>query len=74
MYSRLIEFIDKHKILHKKQSDFQKGKSTKHAIVDLYLNIIKVIEVYEKTISCIFLDLPKAFDTVNHDILLSKIE
>ena len=26
MYSRLIKFIDKHKILHKKQFDFQKGK------------------------------------------------
>ena len=48
MYSRLIEFIDKHKILHKKQFNFQKGRSTQHAIVDLYLNIIKAIEVYEK--------------------------
>ena len=48
MYSRLIKFIDKHKILHKKQFDFQKGKSTQHAIVDLYSNIIKAIEVYEK--------------------------
>ena len=48
MYSRLIEFMDKHKILYKKQFSFQKGTSTQHAILDLYLNIIKAIEVHEK--------------------------
>ena len=73
MYSRLIEFIDKHKILYKKQFGFQKGKSAQHVILDLYSNIIKAIEAHEKT-SCIFLDFAKAFDTINHDILLSKLE
>ena len=48
MYFRLIEFIYKHKIQYKKQFSFQKGTSTQHAILDLYLNIIKVIEVHEK--------------------------
>ena len=52
MYSRLIEFIDKHKVLYKKQFGFRKGKSTQHAILDFYSNIIKAIEVHEKT-SCI---------------------
>ena len=56
-----------------KQFDFQKGKSTQHAILNLYSNIIKAIEVHEKT-SCIFLDFAKASDTVNHDILLSKLQ
>ena len=73
MYSRLFEFIDKYNILYKKKFGFQKGKCTQHAILDLYSNIIKAIEVHEKT-SCIFLDFTKAFDTVNHDILLSKLE
>ena len=42
-----MEFIDKHKILYKKQFSFQKGKSTQHAILDLYLNIVKAInELY----------------------------
>ena len=73
MYSRLVEFIDKHKILYKKQIGFQKGKSTQHAILDLYSNIIKAIEGHEKT-TCIFLDFAKVFDIVNDDILLSKPE
>ena len=73
MYSRLIEFNDKHKILYKKQFGFQTGKSTQHAILDLYSNIIKAIEVHRVS-SCIFLDFAKAFDTVNHDILRSKLE
>ena len=61
------------KILYKKQFGFQTGKSTQHAILDLYLNIIEAIEVHGKS-SCIFLDFAKAFDTANHDILLSKLE
>ena len=51
MYCRLIEFLDKHKILYKKPFTFQKGKSTRHAILDLYSGIIKAIEVWKKT-SC----------------------
>ena len=48
MYSRLIDFIDKHNILHKKQFEFQKGKSTEHAILDLNCNTVKAIEYQEK--------------------------
>ena len=57
----------------KKHLGFQTGKSTQHAILDLYLNIIEAIEVHGKS-TCIFLDFAKAFDTANHDILLSKLE
>ena len=73
IYSRLIELIDRHKILYRKQFSFQKDKSTQRAILDHYSNIIKAIEVHEKT-SCIFLDFAKDFYTVHHDILLSKLE
>ena len=70
MYSRLTEFIDKHKILYKKHFSFQKGKSTQHAIVDLYLNIVKVIDVHEKQAAYSW----TSQKPVNHDILLSKLE
>ena len=63
MHTRLMDFINKH-ITFKHQYGFQKGKSTEHAILDLYFNIITANEKQEKS-ACIFLDFAKAFDIVN---------
>ena len=72
IYTRLSDFINKNELLFQHQLGFQKGKSTEHAILDLYSNIIKGIENHEKT-ACIFLEFPKALDTINHEILLKKL-
>ena len=58
-------------IYKENQLSFQQGKSTKHAILDLYTSIIQSIEKQEKP-SCIFLDFATAFDTVDHYILIGK--
>lgn len=50
MYFRLIDFIDKHNILHTKQCRFQKGKSAERVSLDLYCNIFKATENQEKKI------------------------
>ena len=68
-----MDYLIKYKFLCEHQFGFQKGKSTEHAILDLYSNLIKAIENHEIP-SCIFLDFTKAFDTVSHDILLTKLE
>ena len=60
-------------MLYENQFGFQVGESTEHAILDLYTNIIQSIEKHEKS-SCIFLDFAKAFDTVDHYILIRKLE
>ena len=73
MHHRLMQYIIKYKFLCEDQFGFQKGKSTEHAILDPYSNRIKAIENHEKQ-SCIFLDFAKAFDAVNHNILLGKLE
>ena len=73
MFNRIYNFVIKHEIIYKNQFGFQKGKSTEHAILDLYTNLLQAIEKQHK-ISCIFLDFAKAFDTVNHDILIKKLE
>ena len=53
---------------------FQKGKSTKHAILHIiYAIILKALEKKDKA-CCIFLGFAKASDTVNHEILLTKLE
>ena len=57
----------------KHQNGFQRGKSTESAVLDFLFNKISALETKDKTCS-ISLDFAKALDTVNHDILLSKLE
>ena len=73
MYKRLIKFIETHKILSKHQYGFRKNRSTEHAIIELVDNITRAIDEGKYTVG-IFLDLSKAFDTINHNILISKLE
>ena len=68
---RLMNFFDKHNIIHKHQFVFQDGKSTEHAILDIYTSII--VSLAKDKTCCIFSDFTKAFDNVNHDILLPNL-
>ena len=43
------------------------------AILDIYTKVVQAFENNENA-CCVFLDFAKAFDTVNHDILLRKLE
>ena len=68
-----MSFFTRNKTIHKYQFGFEKGKSTEHAILDIYESILKALEKKEKA-CCIFLDFVKALDTGNHEILLTKLE
>ena len=65
-------FIDKYNILTSDQYGFRKGGSTTNAIFDL-INLISTNKDKNKITVTIFLDFQKAFDTIDHDILMKKL-
>ena len=73
MYNRLYKYLTDHKILHPQQFSFRKGHSTEHVIDQLVDQIYKSFKNDKYTVG-IFIDLSKAFDTVDHTILLKKFE
>ena len=72
-YNRLVEFINDNKLLYDFQFGFQRGKSTQLAVMMLVDKITEALDNKECVVG-IFLDFSKAFDTVDHDILLLKLE
>ena len=72
IYHKLIEFLDHNGILYCYQFGFRQGHSTQQAIITLVNKITSCLDCGDLVIG-IFLDLKKAFDTVDHKILLKKL-
>ena len=69
VYLQVSTYLEKYNILNKFQFGFRKGRSTEQAKVEIGDNLKKAID--NNLYTCgVFLDFAKAFDTVNHEILL----
>ena len=73
LYKQLYSFLSSNSVLHDQQFGFRKGHSTTHALHKSVNDITKSI-AKNKHVLGIFIDLSKAFDTLDHNILLRKLE
>ena len=73
MYKRLYKYLTTENLLYSKQFGFQTGLSTEHTIVKLVDQIYKSFEKDHYTLG-VFIDLSKAYDTIDHTVLIRKLE
>ena len=72
MYKRLYTFLNKNNVTYNLQFGFRKQYSTSHALINITENIRKALD--DGNVGCgVFADLQKDFDTVDHQILLAKL-
>ena len=72
MHTHLSKYIEDNGLLSNKQGGFRKGRSTISTVAELTDDISLGVNNREYTIAS-FIDLKKAFDTINHNILLQKL-
>ena len=72
VYQQIYSFLQNTGQLYENQYGFREAHSCEHAIGKVVNGIVKSLENKE-TSACVLLDLSKAFDTIEHTILLEKL-
>ena len=72
MYNRMLSYINKFNILSNDQFGFRKNRNTELAVIHALMPVISSLNEGLPSIS-LFIDIAKAFDSINHQILLDKL-
>ena len=73
IFNQINEYLTQNNLLSSQQFGFRRGHSTELAALKLVNHAITEMNDHNSPIT-IFIDLSKAFDTLNHDILLKKLK
>ena len=73
LFNQLYEYFDRNDLLTQHQYGFRKNHSTEFAAMELIDRVANLLELGKIPFN-LYIDLSKAFDVLNHDILLSKLE
>ena len=73
IYKGVYSYLERNNILYNSQYGFRTNHNCEQVIMELVLRLLHARERGEHSVG-IFLDLSKAFDTLNHTVLLSKLE
>ena len=71
--NRIYKIFNENNLIYSLQFGFRQQYSTFHALISLAKDIIKNLDK-ENIVCGIFVDLQKAFDFIEHDILLAELE
>jgi hypothetical protein len=72
-YTRVMLFLTKHSLINKNQHGFLKSKSTSTATAAYVQDVLQALNRHEDTLG-VFYDFSRAFDTIDHELLLSKLK
>ena len=72
VFNQLIDFLDKYNLLNPSQYGFRAGKSTSLAVMDHLQYVYENLDS-GNIVASIFLDFSKAFDCIEHEVLLGKL-
>ena len=73
IYRRMLNYIERNNILNSCQYGFRKNLSTSHALLDQFQYLYDSLDDGNFVFS-VFLDFRKAFDSLDHNILFSKLQ
>ena len=73
VHKRLNSFLEANSIFYEQQFGFRNNHSTNHALIQITEKIHQALDKNDYACGT-FIDLQKAFDTVNHEMLLKKLE